>query len=226
MDSYSRVPHLMRLRGPENLLLDLTLQKDTVTLNFERNFYNPRKSQVSEYSVAVKDKNGKTVYSFKGNANDRSDVRRSSILSGKAGDKYTIHITDNISSYWDVYTSDRTPVRVHLNKMSQFSNGVSLCFTVRVPAGVKKFTLQYTGCHLGEYGIVAMDADGKIIQNKSKFNGKLQLPWLKDAGSSRCDIQIERKDASKEGAYRFFTWSSGDILLNLDGVPPVIEFCR
>ena len=226
MDSYANLSHLMRLRGPEKLKLDVTLRRSSVQLNFERNFYNPRRSAVQEYELAVKDKTGKTVYSFKGNVDDRTDVRKSCLLRGKKGDRFEIVITDNISSYWDVYTSDKTPVRVHLNKSSQFANGVSLLFGVRVPAGVKKFTVKYTGCHLGEYGIVALDAAGKILQTRSKYNGKLQLPWLKDAGSSRCDVTIERKDSTKAGYFRFFTWSSGDILLDLDGVPPVIEIIR
>ena len=216
----------MRLRGPENLKLDLTLKSSVVTLNFERNFYNPRKSAVKEYTVKVKDARGKTVYAFKGNVNDRSDLRKSCVLRGRKGDRFEIAITDNISSYWDVYTSDKTPVRVHLNRSSQFANGVSLFFGVRVPAGVKKFKVRFVGCHLGEYGIVAIDKTGKVLFTRSQYNGKAQLPWQNKAPENNCDVTIERQDSSKEEVYRFFTWSGGDVLLDLEGVPPVIEFVR
>ncbi len=226
IDTFSKVPHLMRLRGPENLKLDFTLKSSAVTLNFERSFYNPRKSAVKEYTVKVKDARGKNVYSFKGNVNDRSDLRKSCVLRGKKGDRFEISITDNISSYWDVYTSDKTPVRVHLNRSSQFANGVSLFFGVRVPAGVKKFKVRFVGCHLGEYGIVAIDKTGKVLFTRSQYNGKAQLPWQNEAPENNCDITIERKDSSKEEVYHFFTWSGGDVLLDLEGVPPVIEFVR
>ena len=220
-------PHLMRLRGPEHLTLDLSLKEPNTTLFFERDFYNPRKGSVSEYKVEVKDPSGKTVFSFGGKANDRADVAKSCILSGKKGDKYTISITDNISSYWDVYTSNRTPVRVHISKESQFANGVSLFFGVRVPAGVKSFTVKCTSCHLGSYGIVTIGPDGKILSVDSKHNDSVQLPWVKvEKTIRRSDVRIERKDASKQEVYHFFTWSAGDILIDLDGVPRVLEFVR
>ena len=226
INSFSKVPHLMRLRGPEQMNLSLRLRQEQVTLFFERLFYNPRKNKVKNFQVTVRDSSGRTVWSFKGDVNDRRDIRRSCVLRGRPGEKFDISITDNISSYWDVYTSDRSPVLVHLTASSQFSNGVSLFFGVRVPAGVKKFTVKYTGCHLGEYGIAAVDKKGEIVQMRSRYNTKLQLPWLKDAGSSRCDLVIERKDFSNGGYYRFFTWSGGDILLDLEGVPRVLEFVR
>ena len=177
----------------------------------------------------MKDPTGKVVFAFGGEVGDRSFVTKSCVLEGKCGDKYTVSITDNLSSYWEVYTSDRTPVRVHLVPASQFSNGVSLFFGVRVPAGVKSFTLEYTGCHLGSYGIVLIGPDGKVRSVKSKINTALRLPWVNtpgDTGSSRCDVTVERKDSSKEELYRFFTWSGGDVLLDLKGVPPVLEFVR
>ena len=227
IDDFSQVPHLMRLRGPEHMTLDLTLRESGTTLFFERDFYNPRKGSVTEYKVEVKDPAGRVVFSFGGNVNDRSEVKKSCVLNGKPGDKYTVSITDNISSYWEVYTSNRTPVRVHTTAVSQFANGVSLFFGVRVPAGVKSFKVKCTGCHLGLYGIVTIGPDGKVRNVASRINGSVQLPWVKKTGDgSRCDVEITRDDASKEEVYRFFTWSGGDVLLTLDGVPPVLEFVR
>ena len=65
-----------------------------------------------------------------------------------------------------------------------------------------------------------------MIVSRSKYNGQLQLPWLKTTSSDRCDVTIERADSGKEELYKFFTWSAGDILLNLEGVPPVLEFTK
>ena len=229
IDDFGKTAHLMRLRGPEHMTLDLTLANPRTTLFIERNFYNPRKGNVTEYKVEVKDPAGKVVFTFGGNVDDRTFVKKSCVLEGKPGDKYTVSIADNISSYWEVYTSDRTPVRVNLTSVSQFGNGVSLFFGVRVPAGTKRFTLKYTSCHLGLYGVVVIGPDGKIRSVKSKINTALKLPWVKSEdgkGSSRCDVTVERKDASTEEVYRIFTWSAGDVLLNLEGVSPVAEFVR
>jgi hypothetical protein len=227
IDGIAKDAHLMRLRGPEHLMLDLTLKEPGTKLFFERDFYNPREGSVSEYKVEVKDPSGKTVFSFGGNANERVDIVKSCVLNGKKGDRYTISITDNISSYWEVYTSNRTPVRVHTSKESQFANGVSLFFGVRVPAGVKSFTVKYTSCHSGSYGIVTIGPAGKIMSVESKHNDAIQLPWIKTGKAIRsANVRIERKDTSKEELYHFFTWSAGDILIDLDGVPPVLEFVR
>ena len=76
------------------------------------------------------------------------------------------------------------------------------------------------------FGYVAIDKTGKVLFTRSQYNGKAQLPWMKEAPANNCDVTIERKDSSKEELYRFFTWSGGDVLLDLEGVPPVIEFVR
>ena len=227
IDGIAGSPHLMRLRGPEHLKLELTLKESATTLFFVRDFYNARPGKVSKYKVEVKDPSGKTVFSFGGDANTPVDTAKSCVLNGKKGDRYTISITDNVSSYWDVCTSNRTPVRVHTSRESQFANGVSLFFGVRVPAGVRSFTVKYTSCHPGLYGLVTIGPDGKVISVDSKRNDTVQLPGGKAEKEVRGDnIRIERKDASKEEVYHFFTWSAGDILLDLDGVPRILEFVK
>ena len=153
--------------------------------------------------------------------------KKSCVLNGKKGDIFTIFIEDNMSSYWEVYSLCRTPVRVHLVRGSQLSNGVPLFFTLKVPSGGRDFTIRYTGCHPGPYGIAAMDSSGRILTVKSDIGTTLQLPWQKSKKvETSCDIKIRRTNISQEETYHFFTWSEGDILLNAEGCKPVVEFCR
>ena len=115
-------------------------------------------------------------------------------------------------------------IRIKLKPNSQFSNGVPLAFRVRVPAGIKDFSIVLNGLHPGEYGMAVADSSGKIVFRKSSLRTNGNFPWL--STFSAADVikaDITRSDCCKEDVYYFMTWSAGDVILSVENIPPYLE---
>ena len=216
-------PRLMRLRGPESMELEVTLPDKELELKFKRSFYNHRKSDKKFFQVKIISQNGKIVSEFSGELK-AAEFRKQVKLHGRAGDVFKIIISDNVSSYWEVANDVHAAVRIKLKPNSQFSNGVPLAFRVRVPAGIKDFSIVLNGLHPGEYGMAVADSSGKIVFRKSSLRTNGNFPWL--STFSTADVikaDITRSDCCKEDVYYFMTWSAGDVILSVENIPPYLE---
>lgn len=226
MRNRSKSPHLLRLRGPELMELELTLEQSSAKLHFERHFSRKTPIAKKAFHVSVLTENGTVSTEWKGPA-DRKTDKQTCMLEGKTGDVFRIFIEDDLSSYWEVYCNNEIPIRIKLKKDSLFADGAPLFFHVRVPAGTMHFTVAARAAHSGNFGLVTADSSGKIVGTASGYNDLVNLPWQRNNQKHKTvKVQVSRRDCAQEEIYSFLTWSSGDIALELTGVPEYLEYVK
>ncbi len=218
-------PRRLKLRGPERKELEIVLRNSAAELCLERNFYNSRPNGKNTFSYVLTGPDGTTVSRFEGPV--RKEILQEKIpLRGKAGDVFKLIIDDDMTSYWEVDGGKDAAVRVKLVSGSQFANGFPLYFTLRVPAGTKTFTVRLNASHPGGYGMILADTSGKIVGYANRWSASIRLPWLeKPAGSpNQISLKMNGGDSKEEQRFLLLTWSQGDIVVELDGIPPYLEY--
>ena len=221
MKGMRKTPHRLKLRGPEHMLLAVTLQNASTELQLERHFYRSARNGKNTFRALVMAPDETRVAEWSG-PSVRKLARRKIRLAGKPGDEFRILLEDDLSAYWEAACSDGTPVRIHLNPDSLFANGTPLFFQVRVPAGTKEFSIGLRAAHVGAFGLIAADASGNIAGRTSAYSENVHLPWRKSVQPATAEVRISRREPEKEEIYSFLTWSAGDITPILNGIPPVL----
>lgn len=215
----------LKLRGPERKELEIVLRNSAAELRLERNFYNSRPNGKNTFSYVLTGPDGTNVSKFEGSVR-KEKLQEKIPLRGKAGDVFKLIINDDMTSYWEVDGGKGAAVRVKLVSGSQFANGFPLFFTLRVPAGTKLFTIRLNAAHPGCYGMILADASGKIVGKAAQWSGNTRLPWLeKPVGPpNQINLKMNGGDFKEEQMFSLLTWSQGDIVLELDGIPPYLEY--
>ena len=225
LEERAEAPRQLQWRGPDHKELEIELLNSNATLYLERNFYNRRPNGKDNFSYLLSDPSGTKISTFEG-AVEEKKLQHKIPLQGKIGDVFKLVIDDDMTSFWEADCGNDAIVHVKLVPGSQFGKGFPLFFTLRVPSGTKTFTVHANASHPGLYGIILADSTGKIVSFESRKNNHTMLPWLEKASPKPQGISltIHCENFALEQTYTLLTWSQGDIVLGLDGIPPYLEY--
>lgn len=183
------------------------------------------KQSKTSFSYLLSNPSGTGISTFEGSVGEKK-LQHKIPLQGKIGDIFKLVIDNYMTSFWEADCGNDAIVHVKLVPGSQFGKGFPLFFTLRVPSGTKTFTVHANASHPGLYGIILADSTGKIVSFESRKNNHTMLPWLEKASPKPQGISltIHCENFALEQTYTLLTWSQGDIVLGLDGIPPYLEY--
>ncbi|MCF6176607.1 MAG: glycoside hydrolase family 127 protein [Victivallaceae bacterium] len=212
------------VRGPKVKTFYVKLKKPTATITLNRKKHGARPHGWDKCFGAVYNTQGKKIESFE--YKPTAEISRRIKLSGKPGAIFKVVFRDDLRGVWDVAGKD-VQVILKLTKGTSLGRPAIARFYLTVPKGTKQFKIHIRGVHTGAYGMLLQLPNGKIAIMKEGINtGKVLLPWSngiehRQSAEYSATINVPSWQAGK--IWPLIIWGSGDIGLQVEGIPPYLS---
>ena len=210
-------------RSPDNKILYIKLKKANPTISLIRKKHGARPDGWDTCNVTIFNATGKKVFNYKYKPN--AEFTKQIKLTGSKGSVFKAVFHDDMRGICDVYGKD-IQVMLELVKGTTLGRIASSRFYLTVPKGTKKFTVNLQGIHTGPYGMMVLQANGKIAGLAEGINtGRCLLPWsvgVPNVDSTKQQLMVKVPSGQDGKIWPLILWGSGDVGLQVKGIPPYL----